>query len=32
MFDFLKNYIIVAYDNYFKIVVNLSLKQQVCYN
>jgi len=32
MFDFLKNYIIVAYGNYFKIVVNLLLKQQVCYN
>ncbi len=32
MFDFFKSCILLACGNYFKIVVNVSLKQQICYN
>jgi hypothetical protein len=32
MFDFFKNCIVVACGNYFKIIVDVSLKQQLCYN
>jgi hypothetical protein len=30
MFDFLRNYIVVACGNYLRIVVNMRLKQQLC--
>ncbi len=32
MFDFFKSCIVVACDNYFKTIINMSLKQQICYN
>jgi hypothetical protein len=32
MFDFFKNYIVVACGNYFKNIINVSLKQQLCCN
>ncbi len=32
MFDFLNNCIVVACDNYFRTVVNVPLKQQLCCN
>jgi hypothetical protein len=32
MFDFFKSYIIIACDNYFKIVINVPLKHQLCCN
>jgi len=32
MFDFFNNYIVVACDNYFRIFINVSLKQQLCCN
>jgi hypothetical protein len=32
MFDFFKNCIVVGFDNYFKIVVNVPLKQQLAYD
>ncbi len=32
MFDFFRNCIWVTCGNYFKIVINVSLKQQLCYN
>jgi len=32
MFDFSRNYIVVTCDNYFKTIINVSLKQQLCCN
>jgi hypothetical protein len=32
MFDFIRSCIIVACDNYFRTVVNVPLKQQLCCN
>jgi hypothetical protein len=32
MFEFFKNYILIACDNYFKIIVNVPLKYRLCYN
>jgi len=32
MFDFFRSYIVIACDKYFRTIVNVSVKQQLCYN